>query len=110
MGSGPRPSTGLYMHRDRRLVVLPFVGGTRTGDLDVTKVERPVGEVVGQSADTEGKHGLLPNRSSNRTVAAALGGKCHMSTCWDWVGAVLDQHVPGSLRRLCDPHHDWRRA
>ena len=88
--------------------MLPLVGGARTGDLDTTEIERPAGEVVGQSADTEGKHGLIPNRAANRTVATPLGGKCHLSTRWDWAGAILDQHVPGSLRRFCDPHHDWR--
>ena len=110
MGSGSCPSTGLYLRRHRRLTVLPLVGGTRTGDLNVTEVERQAGEVVGQSTDTEGKHDILPNRVTNRTFAAALGGECHLSTCRDRVGAILDQHVPGSLRRLRDPHHDWRRT
>ena len=90
--------------------MLPLVGGTRAGDLDATEVERPAGEVVGQSADAEGQHHLLPDRVANRTVAAPLGSKHNLSTRRDWVGPVLDQHVPGSLRRLCDPHHNWRRA
>jgi len=88
--------------------VLPPLGGTRTGDLDVTEVERPAGEMVGQSAGTEGKHRFLPDRVTDRTVAATLGGKRSLPARWDWTGPILGQHVPGSLRRLCDPHHDWR--
>lgn len=90
--------------------MLPLVGGTRTGDLDVTEVERPAGEVVGQSAEAEGKHRFLPDCVTNSATAAALGGKHNLSARWDWAGAVLGQHVPGSVRRLCDPHHDWRRT
>jgi len=90
--------------------VLPLVGGTRTGDPDVTKVERPAREVVRKSADTEGKHRLLLDRITNRAIAPALGGEHNLSTRWDWAGAILGQHVPGSLRRLRDPHHDRRRT
>ena len=110
LGSGPCPSTGLHVRRHRCLIVLPLVGGTRTGDLDVTEVERPAGEVVRQSADAKGKHRLLPDRVANRTVAPALGGEHNLSARRDRVGPVLGQYVPGSLRRLRDPHHDWRRA
>lgn len=90
--------------------MLPPVGGTRTGDLDVTEVERPVGEMVRQSTSTEGKYRLLSDCVTNRPVAATLGGKHNLPTRWDWAGAILGQHVLGSLRRLRDPHHDWRRA
>ena len=110
MGSGSCPSIGLYVRRHRRLIVLPLVGGTRTGDLDVTEVERPAGEVVGQNTDTEGKYGVLLNCTANRTIAAALGGQCDLSARWNRACAILDQHFPGGLRRLCDPHHDWRRT
>jgi len=110
MGSGPRPPTGLHMRCHRRLVVLPLVGGTRAGDPDITEVERPAGEVVRQSADAEREHHLLPNRVTNRAVATTLGREHHLSARWDWLGAILGQHVSGGLRRLCDPHHDWRRA
>ena len=109
MGSCPCASIGLHLRRLWRLTVLPLVGGTRTGDLDITEVERPAGEVVRQSEDAEGKHRLIPNRATNRTFAATLGGKHNLSTRRDWTGTILGQHVPGSLRRLCDPHHDWRR-
>ena len=110
MGSGPCPSASLHMCRHRRLPLLPFVGSTRTGDPDVAEVERPVGEVVGQSASPERKHRLFPYRTANCTFAAALGCKRYLSTRWDWTGAILGQHVFGCLRRLCDPHHDWGRT
>ena len=55
---GPYPPTGLYVCRHRRFIVLPFFGGTRPGNLDIAKVERPAGEMVRQSVDVEGKRPL----------------------------------------------------